>query len=181
MTDPTPADALGLVAVSLPDIGEWRAFPVLPGYKEQAERVLREIREANREHGATEVRRMDGAYGEEERTVGGLCGALAQVFAAAHRQPRPEGTRAETLVTTMHAVAYALHAVTGERYLLVTGRRAPERPGMLSSLRRIEAETVDEARERIAAEIDRAERTSKLAERLTGGLVASKRPGRPEN
>lgn len=181
MTDPAPADAMGLVAVSLPDTGEWQAFPVLPGYKEHAERVLREIRAANREQGATEVRRTEGAYGDEERTVGGLCGTLAQVFATSHTEPRSEGAHSRALMTTIQAVAYALHSVTGERYLLITGKRAQGRPGFYSNLRRIEAATMDEAREKIAAEIDRARHTSTLTEKLTGGLLDPTRLRRPES
>lgn len=57
------------------------------------------------------------------------------------------------------AASWALRQASGERWLLVRGRRVPGRSGLATTVRRFQVETLDEAREAIVMKLGRANGT----------------------
>lgn len=90
------------------------------------------------------------------------------------------GSGTGTLASGIGALAYALHLLTGERWLLVIARRdADGRPGYRTRVRRFEAATLDAAREAIVADLDRAKRMQGMADQFADAFrgLQGRRPG----
>jgi len=85
----------------------------------------------------------------------------------ANRQPEMQGgtrvNQADAIMASVGAAAWALWRASGQRWLLVTGTRVPGRDGYATKVRRIEAETFDEAREAMAAAVGAAKQTKAMA------------------
>lgn len=179
MKDTTPDDALGYVVVSLPDRGDWQGFFVLPGYAQRGEAMLRDVREANQQagmQGGTEVNHgLPGLTDADQVAVGSLSAVLAELFAMGLRKPPPAPAQADAIMAGVGAAAWALWKSSGQRWLLVTGTRAPGRNGYATKVRRIEAETFDEAREAMAAAVGAAKQTKAMADEV---MDAVRRYGR---
>ena len=64
------------------------------------------------------------------------------------------------------AATWGLWKASGQRWQLVTGTGVPGRDGHTTKVRRIEAETVDEAREAMAAAVGAAKQTKAMADEM---------------
>lgn len=170
MKDTTPDDALGYIVVSLPDRGEWQGFFVLPGYEQRGQAMLRDVREANQHpemQGGTQVNHgLPGLTDADQVAVGSLSAVLAELFVMGLCQPPPAPAQADAIMAGVGAATWSLWKSSGQRWLLVTGTRVPGRDGYATKVRRIEAETVDEAREQMAVEIGHAKQTKAMAEEM---------------
>jgi AcrR family transcriptional regulator len=184
MKDTAPEDALGYVVVSLPDRGDWQGFFVMPSYASKGEAMLRNVRDANAhaaaEGGATEVdRALPGLSDADQTAVGTLSAVLADLFTRGLGEPQPSPAQAEAIMAGVGAAAWALRQASGERWLLVTGREVPGRAGLATTVRKFKVETLDEAREAMAAEISRAKDARKIHDNIRTVLGGLKRDGSP--
>ena len=161
MRDAVPKDLLAYVVVCLPEPGHWQGFFVVPHLAAAGDRMLAQVREMGGETpppGAGPSETLHGLPGVAEAdqpAVGMLSAVLCDLLARGTVQPQPPLAVAQALLDTTVAAAYALHRVTGERWLLVTGTR-DMRGGYRSQVRKFDAADVDEAREAIVTEIGRA-------------------------
>ena len=182
MKDTTPDGALGYVVVSLPDRGDWQGFFVLPGYQQRGQVMLREVHEANQQpemQGGTQVNHgLPGLTDADQVAVGSLSAVLAELFAMGLRQPPPAQAQADAIMAGVGAATWAIWKASGQRWLIVTGTRVPGRDGYATKVRRIEAETVDEAREKMATEIGNTKQTKAMADEM---LNAVRRYGQGSN
>lgn len=170
MKDTTPDGALGYVVISLPDRGEWQGFFVLPGYEQRGQAMLRDVREANQQpemQGGTQVNHgLPGLTDADQVAVGSLSAVLAELFAVGLRQPPPAPAQADAIMAGVGAATWGLWKASGQRWLFVTGTRVPGRDGYATKVRRIEAETMDEAREAMATAVGSAKQTKAVADEL---------------
>ena len=136
--------------------------------------MLRNVRDANRQaglQGATEVNHgLPGLTDADQVAVGSLSAVLAELFAMGLRQPPPAPAQSEAIMAGVGAATWALWKSSGQRWLLVTGTRAPGRDGHATKVRRIEAETMDEAREIMAAEVGSAKQTKAMADEMRDAI-----------
>lgn len=109
--------------------------------------------------------RPDPASNDADQVaVGSLSAVLAALFAMGLRKPPAAQAQADAIMAGVGAAAWALWKTSGQRWLLVTGTRVPGRDGYATKVRRIEAETFDEAREAMAAAIGAAKQTKAVAD-----------------
>ena len=141
--------------------------------------MLRDLREAHQQvgsQGAAEVSHaLPGLTDADQVAVGSLSAVLAELPAMGLRQPPPAPAQAEAIMAGVGAATWALWKSSGQRWLLVTGARVPGRGGHATKVRRIEAGTMDEAREIMAAEVGRAKQTKAMADEM---MDAVRRYGR---
>ena len=141
--------------------------------------MLRDVREANQQVGSqcgTQVNHgLPGLTDADQVAVGSLSAVLAELFAMGLRQPPPAPAQAEAIMAGVGAAMWAIWKASGQRWLLVTGTRVPGRDGHATKVRRIEAGTMDEAREVMAAEFGRAKQTKAMADEM---MDAVRRYGR---
>lgn len=164
MKDTTPEGALGYVVVSLPERGEWQGFFVMPSYASQGEAMLRAVKEANAhaaaDGGSTEVNlALPGLSDSDQAAVGALFAVLAELFTRGLGDPQPDPGQARAIMAGIGAAAWALGQASGERWLLVSGRQVPGRSGLATTVRKFQAENLDEAREAMVSEFGRAKGT----------------------
>ena len=159
MKDTAPADAKGYVAVSIGGGEHWQGFHVTDDHKAAGEHMLATVREANASAGpqpATEVNRgLPAVPDADQPTVGALAAVLAHLMRIGTAVPQPAGAQAGAILTQVGAAAWALREVTGERWLHVAATR-DQRGGWSTRVRRYDAADLDEAREAIVADIQRA-------------------------
>lgn len=171
MKDTAPDDAIGYVVISLPDRGEWQGFFVVPSYQQQGEAILREVRKANEQagprSGGTEVNQaLPGLSDGDQVAVGSLSAVLAELFTMGLSRPPPPPAQAEAIMAGVGAATWALWRASGQRWLIVTAARAPGRDGLATKVRRIEAETMDEAREAMAVELGLARQAKAMSDEV---------------
>ena len=132
--------------------------------------MLRDVHEVNQQPeipGSTQVNHgLPGLTDADQVAVGSLSAVLAELFAMGLRQPPPAPAQADAIMAGVGAATWGLWKSLGQRWLLVTGTRVPGRDGYATKVRRIEAESVDEAREKMASEIGNAKQTKAIADKM---------------
>jgi len=177
MPDAMPPDAIGYVALHLPELGSWQGFFVLASARERGELLLAEARRAG--GGQIIDQGLQGVAPDDQPSIGALSGMLAKLYSLAIATPRPPAARAAAIQSAIGAAGYALYIAAAARWLLVTGSRDEHDPrGMKTTVDPIEAATLDEARPIIQAEIERLQTVWGVVDgftELVGGRIRPRR------
>lgn len=180
MRDNTPPDTIGYVVVSLPDRGVWQGFFVTRAFEKTGRALLenarREVAEAGSRGPALERPGNVDLDLLDQPMVGLLSAALAQLLDRATADGSPQGAMAASMMDVVGAAAWGLVEVTGRPWLLVHGRRDPIRPGFSTRVEVVEADGVDEAREKIVGLVSRDRQNRELAKSFED-MVRSARHG----
>lgn len=105
-----PPDALGYVAVHLPELGSWQGFFVLPALRRQGEALLAEARRAG--GGQPNGDGLPGLPNKDQAAVGALSATLAKLCSHAVADPRLPADRMATIRSAIRAAVFALHRGT---------------------------------------------------------------------
>ena len=178
MRGSAPPGTAGYVVVSLPDSGEWQGFFVIPAYAGAGTRLLREAEAQVALSGGSEVVSGIPGSGADQRVVGVVSAVLADYFSRGVARPQPPASEAAAIMAGVGASAWALAHVSGEPWLLVTGRPDPGRGGMATTVMPVKAGNVDEAREALVAEVAGAKKADALRDAVLGMFrtAAGRRP-----
>ena len=170
MRDSAPQDARGYVVVSIGGGEHWQGFHVTDDHRVAGEGMLATVRDANAEAGpqpGTEVDSgLPSVLAAEQPVVGTLAAVLASLMEMGTAVPQPPTAQAQGILEKVGAAAWALHSVTGERWLQVSATRDP-RGGWRTQVRRFDAASLDEARELMLADI----RNRRVASRMVGEFM----------
>ncbi|WP_376100669.1 hypothetical protein ACE7GA_27025 (plasmid) [Roseomonas sp. CCTCC AB2023176] len=171
-----PSDAVGYVAVHIPSRGLWQGFFAREAYRARGEELLRKaggvVRDPRGEVGVADA--MPGVAPADQAAVGALSALLARMLVLSG-EAGPSRQDPSVLESAIGAASSALAAAAGHPWLLVTA--TPDRTGSAfhTEVRRLAAGSLDEAREAVAAEIQRTTDLTGLASSLGAGLRAAER------
>lgn len=136
--------------------------------------MLRDVHKTNRQpemQGGTQINHgLSKLTDAEQVAVGSLSAALDESFAMGLRQPLLAPAQANAIMAGVGAATWGLCKSSGQRWLLVTGTRVPGRDGYATKVRRIEAETMDEARKAMAAAVGTAKLTKAMDDEMMDAI-----------
>lgn len=172
MKDTTPSNAVGYVLVCLPALRSWQGFFVTTDFDEVAARNIDALRPAFEEPAqsggrpAAVIHELSGIPEKDQAMVGGLASAICEMYAANQRQtvaPRlAAATEREKLLIDaalyknsirLATFAATLRRLMGSDYFLVVGH--VEGDGWRTTVERVEAADIAEAREKLFARMPR--------------------------
>ena len=170
MRDSAPADVMGYAVVHLPAQGAWQGWFVRSSFREKGEALLAQARSVSAS-GPGQVGVACGApdtAAADQTAIGSISALMARLLMI--RISEPSRLPTEVLEDAMGGAVHALHLATGWPWLLVTGTPSSVGSAMLTDVQRIDASSLDHARELLLAQLSHDGEMQRLGETFKRGL-----------